>query len=223
MVLMQNKLYSRQEVAKQVIAESIKNRWKVIAVTGTSCVGKSTFTGMLFDELQGNATVQLVNADCYLKEEYRAGTKMWKGTEPYLMPKHFDWERLSMDIRQMQEGKNVEKEMYLRGIGWTDKETLYARDVILLEGLFLDSREASEFMQYDLLIKLSSEDEMIRRKRMERDDYYREHFVDFTRTREETLQEAEKTLEAGRAYCVCEEKWNLVKFKIQEDYKVQIL
>lgn len=222
MKLVQNEYYSRQDVAKELSRCILDDEYKVIAITGPSCVGKSTFTEMLTNELGKDVTFQVINVDCYLKEKYRAGTKMWKGPEPHLMPKHFDWEKLSFDLNDLKAGCDVEKQMYVRGIGWSNKETLYAKDVIVLEGLFLDSMEASEFMKYDLLVKLSADDEMIKKKRMERDDYFREHFENFTRTKEETIKEAEQTIKAGKSYTVCGDKWKCVRLKIREDYQAEV-
>lgn len=222
MKLVQNEICSRQDVAKELSRYILADEYKVIAVTGPSCVGKSTFTGMLTDELGKRVTFQVINVDCYLKETYRAGTKMWKGPEPHLMPKHFDWKRLSNDLNVLKSGRDIEKQMYVRGIGWSNKETIYAKEVFVLEGLFLDSMEASEFMEYDLLVKLSADDEMIKKKRMERDDYFREHFENFTRTKEETIKEAEQTIQAGKSYTVCENKWKCVRLKIREDYQAEV-
>ena len=217
-----NKLYSRQEVAKQISEEIIAYKWKVIGVTGTSCVGKSTFTGMLIDELKDTVTFQVINVDCYLKEQYRAGTKFWKGPEPHLTPNHFDWGKLAQDVETLKSGKNVQKQMYVRGTGWNSEECLWANDVLILEGLFMDSIEAAAFMNYDLLVALSADDEMIKKKRMERDDYYRANFKDFSRTKEETLKEIEQTLKAGKSYVVCHDKWNCMRLEIQEDFQVKM-
>lgn len=57
---------------------------------------------------------------------------------------------------------------------------------------------------------------------MERDDYYREDFADFKRTKEETLKETEDTLKAGKAYQKCKEEWNYLELLIKKDFHAVI-
>ena len=63
MKLVQNEIYSRQDVAKELSRCILADEYRVIAVTGPSCVGKSTFTGMLTDELGKRVTFQVINVD----------------------------------------------------------------------------------------------------------------------------------------------------------------
>lgn len=218
-----NKPYDLSEVADALVKNMILSSQKIIGITGTSSVGKSTLTRLLKERLEQQFSVQVIGVDSYLKEEYRGATKFWNYSEDYLKPAHFDWERLWKDIICLQQGERIEQSCYVRGIGWSNKRILTPADFLIIEGLFMDSVEASECMEYELLIILSAEDEFIRRLRIERDDYFRKNYKNFTRTEEETLKEIENTLLAGKSYQTCVEKWNYLVMFRRDDYRVEVI
>lgn len=196
------KIYSYEEIAQMIVKRAEENAFKVIGITGTSSVGKSTFANMIKRQLEeGGGTVQVLRTDDYLKERYRAANRFWNRLDStYLKPEFFDWQRLMREIEQLNEGQHFERECYIRGIGWSERESFVPADFYLIEGLFMDSVEAAKFMHYDFLISLVADDQLITKLRIERDAYYRANFKDFQRTESETLKEIENTLMAGKAY-----------------------
>ena len=93
-------------------------------------------------------------------------------------------------------------------------------DCLFVEGLFLDSVQAAEYVEFDLLISLAAEDELIRKLRMERDDYYRQNYKNFSRTKDETLKEIEDTLLAGKSYKVCSGIDNYFRLQVLENNRM---
>ena len=180
-------------------------------------------TGILKEKIEGSQSVTVIDVDSYLKEEFRGGKKFWNRFSEYLMPVYFDWKALAQDILKLQSGKSVEKEIYKRGTGWGSMLTYYPADYYIVEGLFLDSVEAAEYMHYDRMIALTATDEYIYDLRIKRDDYYRQNFKEFTRTKEETIKEIEATLKAGRSYKIDKDKWTRTEIFVQEDSCTEIL
>ena len=204
MEIIENKLYTYKAIARDVAQEIVHASHHVIGITGTSSVGKSTFSRNLRKKLENaGCRVQILSGDNYLKEEFRAGHRFWNRKDStYLKPEHFDWEALHQDLDKLFAGETVEKESYIRGTGWGNIYTASPADVYIIDGLFLDSLETSRFLNYDFLISLTAEDHFIRSLRIKRDAYYRKTSKTFTRTEEETLLEIENTLRAGKSYTV---------------------
>ncbi len=204
MEFLKHKLYQYNEIADMIAQDMIDHSHSVIAITGTSSVGKSTLTNMIMNLLiEYGFSAQIISADNYLKKEFQAGTNFWNRLgSTYLKPEHFDWSRLNHDLNRLMSLHSIEKNCYVRGIGWDNQKFFNPTDFYIIEGLFLDSVQASEYMHYDQMISLTAEDSLIRRLRIERDNYYRKTSRTFTRTEEETLQEIENTLLAGKIYSV---------------------
>ena len=204
MEFLKHKLYEYNEIASMITEDVLSRSYRIIALTGTSGVGKSTFTQMIAKQLTSHGfTVQIISVDSYLKPEFRAGTNFWNRSDSsYLKPEHFDWKELCEDLSTLRSGTPVEKQAYVRGIGWNTVSHYEPSDYYILEGLFLDSVLASEFMNYDLVIALTAEDSIIRSLRVQRDAYYRKTSKTFKRTEEETLLEIENTLRAGKSYSI---------------------
>ena len=204
MEFLKHKIYQYHEIADMVAQDMIDHSHSVIAITGTSSVGKSTFSEMIMNFLtQYGFSAQIISADNYLKKEYQAGTNFWNQFgSTYLKPEYFDWSQLNHDIKHLRASHSIDKECYIRGVGWGVQKHFDSTEFYIIEGLFLDSLHASEYMVYDALISLTAEDSLIRRLRIERDNYYRKTSKTFIRTEEETLQEIENTLLAGKTYSV---------------------
>lgn len=219
-----NKRYNYDVISSVLVKEIADTGKKFIAITGTSCVGKTSFTKRLKGKLEKTHTVQVIGVDSYLKEQHRGGTKFWTGTDTkeFLTPVHFDWEKLKKDVSLLSVGMPIERQYYVRGIGWDNVKMLEPADIIIVEGLFLDSVQAAEWMEYDMVVKLEAQDDMIRKLRMNRDDYYRKHYENFKRTKNETLRETESTLRAGKSYQVCKNKWYYVKLLVEMDFKAKM-
>ena len=202
MEFIEDKLYTYRVVAGIVAQEIIRSSHRVIGITGTSSVGKSTFSRTLRKKLEiAGCQVQIISADNYLKSEFRAGHRFWNRKDStYLKPEHFDWESLRLDVDRLFSGETIEKECYIRGTGWGNMHVTAPAQIYLIDGLFLDSLETSKHLDYDFLISLTAEDRFIRSLRIKRDAYYRKTSDTFSRTEEETLLEIENTLRAGKAY-----------------------
>ena len=216
-------MYTYEALAEKLIQDISVGSKRVIGVTGTSCIGKSTFTKLLQVKLQPTFSVTVINVDSYLKEEVRGGTKFWNKCCEHLKPEHFNWKALAEDVKVLKGSECLEIQAYVRGIGWENKEILAPADVVILEGLFLDSVEAVEFIEYDMMIALSAKDEFIHKLRMERDNYYRRNFKEFTRTEAETLKEIEATLKAGKSYTISDKIMDYRKLFVEEGFVVTIL
>ena len=202
MEYIEHKLYTYRVIAGIVTQEIICSSHRVIGITGTSSVGKSTFSRTLRKKLEiAGCKTQIISADNYLKPEFRAGHRFWnRKNSTYLKPEHFDWEALRLDMEHLFSGETIEKESYIRGTGWGNMQTIIPAQVYIIDGLFLDSLETSKHLDYDFLISLTAEDHFIRSLRIKRDAYYRKTSDTFSRTEEETLLEIENTLRAGKSY-----------------------
>ena len=222
--MMLNKIYPKETIAKSIAEEMIAKSFKVIGVTGTSCVGKSTFTSMIQTRLACESfKTQVINVDDYLKEEYRAETRFWNRKDSvYLKPEYFDWQALAEDVKRLQAGETVVRKHYTRGIGWQTEITCVPTDYLIVEGLFLDSEETAEYLKFEHLICMYADDELITKMRVARDAYYRNNYENFQRTESETLKEIENTLMAGKSYRVSKDIDRYLKLKVLENHTVQI-
>lgn len=216
-----NKVYKYDLIAKIISSEIMENSYKIVGITGTSSVGKSTFTKMIRTQLEkAGHTVRIIRMDDYLKRKYRGKTQFWNRLDStYLKPEFFNWEKIKNDIDILNKGKSVEKECYIRGIGWGNKKHIKPAEIIFVEGLFLDSVQAAEYMKYDLLVSLTAEDEFIRKLRTKRDAYYRKNYKNFKRTESETQKEIADTLQAGKSYTICYDKWKYLRLKVREGFR----
>lgn len=224
MKLLKDTIYTYRELAEFIAKESSEKGFRLLGITGTSSVGKSTFTSMLENELKkAGKSVLVLRMDDYLKKEYRSGTRFWNRKDStYLKPEYFDWEEVCCDIKKLQAGNAFEKECYIRGDGWGQIRSFEAADCLILEGLFLDSMSAAACMEYDWLISLVADDKFIRKLRTERDAYYRAKYKNFQRTEAETQAEIDNTLLAGKAYEVCKDKWNYIRLHALGDFNAKI-
>ena len=225
MGLVANNIYEYGTIAEILSKEILAGSYKVVGITGTSSVGKSTFTKMIKGQLEkAGHSVLIINMDDYLNDRFKARKRFWNRLEStYLKPEYFDWSRIKSEIESLQAGKSVERECYVRGIGWDNTTVLEPAEYLLIEGLFLDSVQAAECMEYGLMISLTAEDDLIRKMRTERDAYYRKNYANFQRTESETQQEIENTLLAGKSYTVCYDRWKYIKLNVLENYQATVV
>ena len=209
-------------IADKLVREILEQSQKIIGVTGTSCIGKSTLTGILKNKIDASFSATIIDVDSYLKEEIRGGKNYWNRCSEYLKPEYFDWKALAQDIQKLSGRQSVEKQVYKRGNGWSGKIIYQPAEYFIVEGLFLDSVEAAEYMNFDKMVALSADDQYIYNLRVERDEYYRQNFKEFTRTKEETIKEIESTLKAGKAYSVSLDKWKRTEIFVQENSCTEI-
>lgn len=197
---MDNKYYTFEKLADLIIDKLDYNRETVISITGPSCVGKSTLADKLAERIQSIITIQVIRVDNYLKNRYKGKTKFRNNSDSILAPDVFDWELLKYHIENLKQGRKVCHNTYIRGKGWEQMNYLCPGKIIILEGLFLDSVQAFNFIDADLLIEMSANDELIRKLRLQRDKYYRENFKNFHRTELESMEEIDSTIIANRMY-----------------------
>lgn len=219
-----DRVYKYETIAEMIAQKAKNDSLRMIGITGTSSIGKSTFTRRMKEYLEKDGyKVQVIQMDDYLKEQHRAKTQFWNRREcSYLKPEFFDWTACVQDLNLLNQGICVEKECYVRGIGWGEYKQLEPADYFLVEGLFLDSIQAAECMEYDYLISLKASDELITQLRTRRDARYRRQYKNFRRTESETKKEIADTLLAGRSYQVCKDKWNLLTLHVLGGYKATV-
>ena len=224
MEFLSNKIYQYTEIAALIAESAIDRQDRILGLTGTSSIGKSTFSEIIKEQLHTfGYTAQIISADNYLKKEFRAGTNFWNRLDgSFLRPAHFDWSLLKDHLNRLIQGQAYEKECYVRGIGWGVQTTFEPTDFYIVEGLFLDSVEAAEYMAYDFLISLTAEDRLIRTLRLERDAYYRRTSPSFTRTEEETLLEIENTLRASKSYRISSHWERYLKLNVKGNYNATL-
>ena len=218
------KIYQYNEIADMLANKAIESNTHIIGLTGTSSVGKSTFASFVKAHIENYGyTAQILSADNYLKDSYKAGTNFWNRIDsPYLTPAHFDWKALSLDTSQLLSYLPVTKDCYIRGTGWGNEHIFTPTEFYIIEGLFLDSSEASDFMNYDLLISLTADDALVRSLRIERDAYYRKTSKTFTRTEEETLEEIKNTLTASKSYTIAVFRAPYIRLHAKGSYNATI-
>ena len=224
MEFIERKLYTYKVIAGMIAREVADVSCHVIGITGTSSVGKSTFSRTLRKKITNlGYQVQVISADNYLKPEFRAGHHFWNRKDStYLKPEHFDWEAIRLDLEKLKNGQSVTKECYVRGTGWGPIQTVEPSQIYIIEGLFLDSVLTSKSLDFDLLISLTAKDGFIRSLRIRRDAYYRRISETFTRTEEETLREIENTLRAAKSYTPCNSwRYHLV-LRVQKAFHATI-
>ena len=209
-------------IADKLANEILENSQKIIGITGTSCIGKSTLTGILKEKIELSFSVTVIDVDSYLKEEIRGGKNYWNRCSDYLKPEYYDWQALSLDLKKLSSGISVEKLVYQRGNGWSGQVVYQPAEYLIVEGLFLDSVQAAEYIDYDRMIAITAEDDYIYNLRIERDEHYRQNFKGFTRTKEETIKEIESTLKAGKEYTVNKESCVRTEIFVQEDSCTEI-
>lgn len=204
MEFLKRKIYQYTEIADMIVQDALDHSYSIIAVTGTSSVGKSTFSNMILEHFQRYGfSAQIISADNYLKKVFQAGTNFWNRLDStYLKPEHFDWNLLANDLKSLKNSHPIHKECYVRGTGWGILQTFHPTEYYIIEGLFLDSVQASDNLDYDFLVSLTADEHLIRTLRIERDAYYRRTSPAFKRTEDETLLEIENTLLAGKSYSV---------------------
>jgi uridine kinase len=148
---------------------STQNR-AVLAITGPSAVGKTTLAGAVGREL-GNLgiTSLVICVDDFLREELHGGARYRVESEAPISPVDFDFQQLERAINALQNGLSLTGPGYVRGTGWARDVRLRRADVYILEGMFLDSAVAAEFLSYHLLVVLEAPWQLIADRRRRRD------------------------------------------------------
>ena len=117
-----------------------------------------------------------------------------------LRPDMFDWETLRKTILDLSSCESVYTPHYKRGYGWVNDNLINSADVVIVDGLFLDSEECNQVIDFDMYILMMSTDDLIRKFRMKRDDYYRQNSDSFSRSKEETELEIKNCILSNKLY-----------------------
>lgn len=179
------------------ISETIR-RMNLIAITGVSGIGKSTFVQLLVK----NSTfpISVICADDFLKRSYCGTNGFRNNTKEILCPEMFNWGLLNGVINSLRAGQLVIIPHYSHGYGWTDTNTIFPADIIIVDGLFLDSECCNSIIDFDLIITMECSKELLYQLRMKRDNYHRQNADSFSRTVEETEAEIENCILSNESY-----------------------
>ena len=194
----------------------------IVSISGPSCIGKSVLAQILREKMH-NTTVQVICMDNYLKSEYRVTAEYRNDSIDILRPDAYDWKLLKMHLKYLKQNQMVAYDIYQRGIGWGEKGRLHPGRIIILEGLFLDSVQALECVEPDLLIQIYADDEFIRSLRLRRDEFYRNNFPNFRRSLKESIEEINNTLVSDKIYTRAPIHTNYIKIFVDEGFSIRII
>lgn len=181
------------------ILEAMNLERTVVCVTGTSGVGKSVLVDSVVRQIQSSHDrITVVGCDGFLRPSLRGNGKYQAGSPRRLSPSMFEWRYVRRVIDHLLYGDAMMAPCYVHGHGW-EEEQYEPADIVVCEGLFLDSKEAVEAIDPDVLLSISTDDSNVRDWRRERDGALRAS-AKLERTEAETEQEIERTLAADRAY-----------------------
>lgn len=220
---MEKKLFTFADFAHLIVQRISFDKGLIISISGPSCVGKSTLAKVLKGIIQNLIAVQVICIDNYLKTRYKSKVGFRNNVDSILDPEVFDWQLLKMHIENLKQGNTVSYDAYIRGVGWGQLDYLMPCKVIILEGLFLDSTQASNYIDSNLLIEMNADDDLIRKLRFKRDEYYRKNFKNFQRSESESLKEISNTIIANKIYERAERNYGYVKILVKSDFLVEIV
>lgn len=188
------------EVVARVLAEC---RPVVLAVTGPSAGGKSTFVTEIGHRLgMYQRSAEAINVDDYLRADLRGErTYRIRSTRPRPMkPSDLDFHELAGTLSSLRRGDVVIRAGYLRGEGWVEHKRSYPADILILDGLFLDSDIAAKTLAYDLLIVVEAPWNVVANRRRHRDSLLRSQRGNEYRGLQETEDVIERTRSAYVSY-----------------------
>jgi uridine kinase len=135
----------------------------IIGVAGGSASGKTTVASRLKEEFKDS--VELICHDFY----YRAHNELHyeeRSKLNYDHPNAFDTERLIEDIKQLKQGKAIERPVYSYTIHNRLDETVTVNPakVIILEGfLIFENQELLDLMDIKIFVDTAADERLIRR------------------------------------------------------------
>jgi uridine kinase len=188
------------EVVARVIAEC---RYMVLAVTGPSAGGKSSFVTEIGHRLgRYQRSAEAINVDDYLRIDLRGErTYRIRSARPRPMkPSDLDFHDLAATLSSLRRGDVVIRAGYLRGEGWVEHRQSYPADILILDGLFLDSDIAADTLAYDLLIAVEAPWNVVADRRRHRDSLVRSQRGNEYRGLQETEEVIERTRSAYVSY-----------------------
>ncbi len=137
---------------------------RVILVGGGSASGKTYVTNLVIKEL-GEENVTFLSLDDYYKDLSNIPFEERERTN-YDHPKAFDWILIRSQIRELKEGKTIEKPIYDFVTHTRKKETelVTPKKIIIVEGIMaLVDKEVREIGDIGIFINASGERRLLRR------------------------------------------------------------
>ena len=213
--------HSLSELASNLADLLVKRKSIVFGVTGPSSVGKTYFSNELSREVELRArTVATINSDSFLLAHLRGKGSFRANSMRPLGPEDFDVEFLGESLERLQQGKAVEYSTYIRGEGWHGSRTVQAADIVLVEGLFLDSVYFLRRIQLELILVLTANEQLIAHWRRERDEKIQQTMSRPFRNWVETEREIERTQQADEIYAREPSSARTVTIEVDAERKV---
>jgi uridine kinase len=136
----------------------------LIGITGGTGSGKTTIANEIFRKFDKNC-ITMIEQDSYYKDQSDLSHEERIKTN-YDHPDAFDTELLVSHLKQLINGKSVEKPIYDFSIHNRKKETitLEPREIIIVEGIMiLDSKEIRDLLDIKIYVDTDADVRIIRR------------------------------------------------------------
>ena len=142
---------------------------KLILIAGGTASGKSMIADIFKKVLDETEKTTIIRMDNYYKTLDDLGETTVSNIN-WDEPRVFDWEKLSIDIDSLLDGKNVVRNIYCYKTGYykSDKITLIPNKNLIVEGLFMLYNETLR-KKSSLSIYVDVDHEIRMKRRMKRD------------------------------------------------------
>ena len=137
----------------------------VIGIAGGTCSGKTSIASILIEEFRYTNSVNIIKEDDYYKDQSNLPMEEREKTN-YDHPLAFDFDLMQNHIKQLIEGKAIEKPTYDYTIHNRSKNTevIYPSDVLIIEGLFtLYTKEIRDLEDIKIFVDTPADIRFIRR------------------------------------------------------------
>ena len=137
----------------------------VIGIAGGTCSGKTSIASILIEEFRYTNSVNIIKEDDYYKDQSTLPMEEREKTN-YDHPLAFDFDLMQNHIKQLIEGKAIEKPTYDYTIHNRSKNTevIYPSDVLIIEGLFtLYTKEIRDLEDIKIFVDTPADIRFIRR------------------------------------------------------------
>ncbi|WP_067140972.1 uridine kinase [Oceanivirga salmonicida] len=142
----------------------------IIGIAGGTGSGKTSVSTMIVEDLKKyGCNLVLLEQDSYYKDNKDLSFEE-RSKLNYDHPNSIDFELLIQHIKDLKEGKNIEKPIYdfTTHLRTDEKELLEAQDIIIVEGILLYSVEKLRNL-FDVKIFVDTDDDIRLLRRIERD------------------------------------------------------
>jgi uridine kinase len=141
----------------------------IIGITGGSASGKTSIAKQLYQAFQGHHKVAIIKQDDYYKDQSHLTMEERIKTN-YDHPFAFDTDLLVQQLQDLKNHQSIEKPIYDYSLHTRCQRTekIPARDVIILEGIFVLA-EARVREMCDILVYVDTESDIRFIRRLKRD------------------------------------------------------